>query len=74
MPVYSVKVRGVEGTRVVKASSAAKARDHVVEAEAMSAEELVDAITGGATIETANEAKGEPEPEPTTAAANPKAK
>jgi hypothetical protein len=64
MPIYSVKVRGDDTKRVVRASSAAKARDHLVEASAMNAEELADAIASGAAIETATEA--EPEIPPAT--------
>lgn len=59
MPIYSVKVRGDDAVRVVRAYSAAKARDHLVEASAMNAEELADAIGNGATIETATEAEPE---------------
>ncbi len=66
MPVYIVKIRGEETTRIVRASSAAKASDHVVEANALKAEELADEIAGGAVIETALE-DGEPDPEPAKA-------
>jgi hypothetical protein len=59
MPVYGVKVRGDDKERIVRASSAAKARDHVVEAKAMSADELADAIGKGSEIETATEAEPE---------------
>lgn len=65
MPIYGVKVRGDEKERIVRASSAAKARDHVVEAKALNAEELADAIGKGAEIETASE--GEPEAAPSPA-------
>lgn len=64
MPIYGVKVRGDGSKRVVRASSAAKARDHVVEAKALSAEELADAIEAGAEIETAAEGEGDPAPDP----------
>ena len=61
MPIYGVKVRGDSNERIVRASSAAKARDHLVEAKALNAEELADAIGKGAKIETASEAE-EPTP------------
>lgn len=64
MPIYGVKVRGEPKERVVRASSAAKARDHVVEAKALTAEELADAIGKGAEIETATETESEPTPPP----------
>lgn len=62
MPIYGVKVRGEPKERVVRASSAAKARDHVVEAKALTAEELADAIGKGAEIETATEVEPAPDP------------
>jgi hypothetical protein len=64
MPIYGVKVRGDEKERIVRASSAAKARDHVVEAKALNAEELADAIGNGAAIETASEGEAEASPAP----------
>lgn len=64
MPIYGVKVRGDEKERIVRASSAAKARDHVVEAKALNAEELADAIGNGAEIETASEGEAEAAPPP----------
>lgn len=51
MPIYGVKVRGDEKELIVRASSAAKARDHVVEAKALNAE-----------IETASEGEAEAAP------------
>lgn len=62
MPIYGVKVRGEPKECVVRASSAAKARDHVVEAKALTAEELADAIGKGAEIETATEVEPAPDP------------
>lgn len=64
MPIYGVKVRGDEKERIVRASNAAKARDHVVEAKALNAEELADAIGNGAAIETASEGEAEAAPAP----------
>lgn len=63
MPVYSCTIKGDDKVRLVKASSAAQARTHLVLAETVSAEELADALEGGATIEKAT-APAEPEPEP----------
>lgn len=62
MPIYGVKIRGDEKERIVRASSAAKARDHVVEAKALNAEELADAIGNGSTIENASEGEVEAAP------------
>jgi len=62
MPIYGVKVRGDEKERIVRASSAAKARDHVVEAKALNTEELADAIGKDAEIETASEGEAEAAP------------
>lgn len=58
MPVYSCKVRGSGKRRIVRAKSAAQARDHIVEAEPMSAEQLADEVGKGTAIEVA----GAPEP------------
>lgn len=62
MLIYEVKVRGDDKERIVRASSAAKARDHVVEAKALNAEELADAIGKGAEIETAIEGETDAAP------------
>jgi hypothetical protein len=64
MPVYQCKVRGEKAARIVKAESAAKARDHIVEASAMSSDDLADAIAGGSTIETAGASAPAPAEEP----------
>lgn len=58
MPVYRVKIQD-EPDRIVRASSAAVARRHVAQAEPMSADELADALAGGAEIETAKSDEGE---------------
>jgi len=71
MPIYGVKVLGEPKERVVRASSAAKARDHVVESKALTAEELADAIGKGAEIETATEAEPDPAPAGDPPAADP---
>lgn len=66
MPVYKCKVRGEKGERIVRADTAAQARNHIVEVETMTAEQMADAIENGATVEraskdepTADESKGE---------------
>jgi len=64
MPIYRVKVRGDEKEHIVRASSAAKARDHVVEATALNADQLADAIGNGSAIETASESETEAAPAP----------
>jgi hypothetical protein len=71
MPVYSCKIKGEDKVRLVKAASAAQARTHLVEAETVSAEELADALEGGATIEKAT-APAEPETKPEPAKETPK--
>ena len=55
MPVYSIEGKGLDKTRIIKAPSAAKARDHVVSAKPLSAEELVELIAKGAEIEQVSE-------------------
>lgn len=53
MPVYKTTINGVAEPRYVKADSAAQARNHIVTAEPLSADELSDAIDEGAKIEKA---------------------
>lgn len=53
MPIYRCKVRGENKPRIVRADTAAQARNHIVEAETMTAEEMADAIEQGATVERA---------------------
>lgn len=55
MPVYKCKLRSGDDVVVVRASSASKARDHLVAAEAINAEDLCELIAGGAKVETAVE-------------------
>lgn len=59
MPVYKLKIDGIDPPRVVKAESAAQARNHVVEAIPLTAEALADLIAAGATIETARKVAAE---------------
>ena len=54
MPVYKCKVRGEKGERIVRADTAAQARNHIVEVETMTAEQMADAIENGATVERAS--------------------
>jgi len=63
MPIYKCKVRGGEAEeRLVRASSAAKARDHIVEA---TADEVATMMEKGGKLETAVETEGDPESTPT---------
>lgn len=57
MPVYSCKVRGEKKPRVVRASSAAQARGHLVEVETMTGEQVADAVADGVQIERAENAE-----------------
>jgi hypothetical protein len=56
--IYKVSIRGTETVRLVKAATAAQARDHIVSADAISAEQMAELIEGGAKLEKA----GEPAP------------
>lgn len=53
MPVYKCKVRGDENERIVRADTAAQARNHIVDVTTMTAEQMADALENGATIERA---------------------
>lgn len=53
MPMYRCKIRGETKTRIVRADTAAQARNHIVDVETMTAEEMADEIDKGATIERA---------------------
>lgn len=53
MPIYKTTISGVDTPRLVRADTAAKARDHVVTTDLVKAEELADLIEAGATIERA---------------------
>lgn len=53
MPIYKCTVRGEKAPRIVRADTAAQARNHLVECETMTAEQMADAIEKGATIERA---------------------
>lgn len=55
MPIYGVTVRGENTPRIVKADSAAKAKDHIVECKALTAVQLADAVADGVKIELAGE-------------------
>lgn len=54
MPIYKCQVRGEDKPRLVRAATAAQARSHVVSAETITAEEMADAIDGGASVERAD--------------------
>ena len=53
MPIYRCKVRGDTKTRIVRAETAAQARNHIVEVETMTAEQMADEIDKGAKVERA---------------------
>lgn len=59
MPIYKVSIKGSKDVRVVRAASAAQARNHVASAEAVTSDQLADLLDGGAVIERATE---QPEP------------
>lgn len=56
MPIYKTTILGTAEPRLVRAETAAKARDHIVQTEAINADELADLIETGATIEKAGDA------------------
>lgn len=53
MPIYEMQVRGDDKIRLVKATTAAQARDHIVSAKPISAERMGELIESGATLEKA---------------------
>lgn len=53
LPIYKCKIDGDSKERIVRAETAAQARNHIVSVETMTAEEMADAIEHGATIEKA---------------------
>lgn len=53
MAIFECYVRGAAGVRLVKATSAAQARDHIVSAKAIGAERMSDLIDDGAKLEKA---------------------
>lgn len=57
MPIYSCTVKGEKTPRIVRADTAAQAKSHIVDVKAMTADEMADAIEGGANIETAAKAE-----------------
>jgi FixJ family two-component response regulator len=60
MPVYECKIRGSGDVRLVKAATAAQARDHLAEAKPISAERMAELIESGAKLEKAGEAPATP--------------
>ena len=54
MPIYKATIRGTNDTRIVRAETAAQARNHIVEVETMTAEQMADEIEGGASVERAS--------------------
>lgn len=67
MPIYLMEGTRGEKPRLVKASSQAKAHDHVTKATSINAEQLADHIAQGVAIETA----GQPVPAPAGEAPTP---
>ena len=63
MPVYKIKIRGTDQVRAVRASSMAKCREHIVEAEAITAEELADLLADGVVLEKVDETAPSSAPE-----------
>ena len=55
MPIYRVKIHGVDNELFVRADSAAKAKDQVMTTEALSNEELVAALDEGLKVYKAGE-------------------
>ncbi len=60
MAIYKMTVRGEDKVRLVRAATAAQARDHIVSADAINAEELADLLASGAKLETAGEVVVDP--------------
>lgn len=66
MPIYRVKVKGADKLRLVRATSAAQARNHVAEADAISADEMADLLASGVELETASTDPAPELPAPTS--------
>jgi hypothetical protein len=64
MPIYVLEVKGRRKRVLVKAESAAKARDEVVKATALTAEEMVDALADGEQVWNATTPFPADDPEP----------
>lgn len=58
MAVYQLTVDGKPSEKLIKAKTKAQAIHGIVEAKALSADEVAEAIAGGATIEVAAEPSG----------------
>lgn len=57
MPIYRATIKGSkEPPRIVRAETAAQARNHIVEVETLTAEQMADALEKGATVEKATAA------------------
>ncbi len=50
MPIYNVTVAGRKSPVLIKAESASKAKDAVVDVKALTAEEMADALASGKTV------------------------
>jgi hypothetical protein len=53
MAIFECQVRGTDTTRLVKASTSAQARDHIVSAKAIGAERMAELIEDGVKLEKA---------------------
>lgn len=64
MPVYRITIKGRRKPILTKAETAAKARDSVVDAVALTAEEMADALSDGEKLWTAGDELPADEPDP----------
>ncbi len=53
MPIFECQVRGQDPVRLVKATTSAQARDHIVSAKAISAERMAEVMEGDVKLEIA---------------------
>lgn len=53
MAIFECQVRGTDKVRLVKAATAAQARDHIVSAKAISAERMAEVMSGDVKLEVA---------------------
>jgi len=63
MPIYNLKIRGRRKAVLVKADSAAEAKNAVVEATSLKADEMADALANGEKVWNPDEPFPADEPE-----------
>lgn len=63
MPIYRIKLHGVEKPLLVRAESAAKAKDQIIDLSALTSEEMADALAAGDKIYVPGDSVLPPEPE-----------